>query len=418
MVLKIGATLAVAMPTILLRLAGIHLQPEAAVFVFGAGVVASAVLLAWAAEAAQLDISGALALAILALIAVLPEYAVDLYFAYTAGSNPEYAQFAAANMTGSNRLLIGIGWPMVAFVGILALRRVRARSHEPRRSLWQWLRTDHHYLAVVLPSHRRVELGFLAIASAYAFVIPFTRTIAWYDALFLLALFAAYMFRVTRESRTEPELIGVAAQIGALPPRRRQTAVLAMFAAAAAVVLSAAEPFANGLVETGARLGIDQYLLVQWLAPLASEAPELIVAALLALRLRANDGLGMLLSAKVNQWTLLVGSLWIAYAIGGGGPALELDGRQTEEFLLTSAQALLAVAILLDLHFGVWEALALLALFLVPFPFPDPAVRIVISVVYLVIAAAIFVQRRHHLLPTFRSMASWPKAPVADEQVE
>ena len=69
---------------------------------------------------------------------------------------------------------------------------------------------------MVLPARNRVELAFLAIASAYAFVIPITRGIAWYDAVVLLVLFLAYLWRVTREGRSEPELIGVAADI-ALP---------------------------------------------------------------------------------------------------------------------------------------------------------------------------------------------------------
>ena len=43
---------------------------------------------------------GPLAIALLAVIAVLPEYAVDLYFSYTAGHDPDYVQYAAANMTG------------------------------------------------------------------------------------------------------------------------------------------------------------------------------------------------------------------------------------------------------------------------------------------------------------------------------
>ena len=67
-------------------------------------------MLSWAAEVAQLDIPQALALALLALIAVLPEYAVDMYFAWMAGKNPSYTAFATANMTGANRLLIGVGW--------------------------------------------------------------------------------------------------------------------------------------------------------------------------------------------------------------------------------------------------------------------------------------------------------------------
>jgi hypothetical protein len=41
----------------------------------------------------------------------------------------------------------------------------------------------------------------------------------------------------------------------------------------------------------------------------------MIVATLFALRLRAEDGLGILLSAKVNQLDALVGSLWIPYTL-------------------------------------------------------------------------------------------------------
>ena len=70
-------------------------------------------MLSWAAELAQKDIPQALAIALLALIAVLPEYAVDMYFAWQAGKDPKYTAFAMANMTGANRLLIGVGWAAV-----------------------------------------------------------------------------------------------------------------------------------------------------------------------------------------------------------------------------------------------------------------------------------------------------------------
>ncbi|MCA9626721.1 MAG: hypothetical protein KC766_03610, partial [Myxococcales bacterium] len=96
-------------------------------------------LLAWAAEVAQVDVSASLATAVLALIAVLPEYAVDLYFAFTAGERPAYTAYAAANMTGSNRLLIGVGWPLVALLFAIGLRRrkrdVRPVRLHPRRRL-------------------------------------------------------------------------------------------------------------------------------------------------------------------------------------------------------------------------------------------------------------------------------------------
>ncbi|HEX9043790.1 MAG TPA: hypothetical protein VF802_02085 [Candidatus Limnocylindrales bacterium] len=403
-------TASVALPALGLRVLGVEIPPGLTVVVYGAGVVASAVLLSWAAEAAQVDISGSLAIALLALIAVLPEYAVDLYFSYTAGSHPEYTQFAAANMTGSNRLLIGIGWPVVAFVGFWAIRRARARSGGDGQAGAD--RSDQGRYAVRLPVRNRVELAFLAVASAYAFLIPLTRSIAWYDAVVLLTLFGAYLWRVTREGRGEPELIGVAADIAELPRSRRRPLVAGMFIAAAVIVVAAAKPFADGLVASGAALRIDQFLLVQWLAPLSSEAPELIVATIFAWRLTADDGLGMLLSAKVNQWTLLVGSLWVAYTLGGGGGGgLPLDDRQTEEFLLTSAQALLAFAVLADLRFGLWEAVAIFALFSLQFPFPTTQVRMAFSAVYLVVAVAILV-RRWRLLPRILgSVRRWEASP-------
>jgi cation:H+ antiporter len=152
----------------------------------------------------------------------------------------------------------------------------------------------------------------------------------------------------------------------------------------------------------------DQFLLVQWLAPLSSEAPELIVATIFAWRLRAEEGLGTLVSSKVNQWTLLVGSLWVAYTLGGGGGApLPLDERQTEEFLLTSAQALLAFAVLADLRFGLWEAAAVLGLFALQFPFPTTEVRLVFSAIYIVVALGLLIRKRRWLPPIFRSLGRW-----------
>jgi cation:H+ antiporter len=67
----------------------------------GLGIFGAAFLLSWASELAQLDIPQALALAFLALVAVLPEYAVDMYFAWSAGKDPQYTAYATANMTGA-----------------------------------------------------------------------------------------------------------------------------------------------------------------------------------------------------------------------------------------------------------------------------------------------------------------------------
>ena len=152
------------------------------------------------------------------------------------------------------------------------------------------------------------------------------------------------------------------------------------------------------LVQGGRQLGIDEFLLVQWLAPVSSESPELLVAAVLALRGHQDSALGTLLSAKVNQWTLLVGSLPIAYAIGGGGAGgIALDARQTEEFILTAAQTVLGFAVLADLHLHLWEAIALLALFALQFPFPQTQVRIGFAIAYAALALVLLVWRRREL---------------------
>ena len=386
--LALAATLAA--PAVVLRWGGTgaELADLIALVVFGGAVVSAAFLLAWAAEAAEVDIAGSLAVAVLALIAVLPEFAVDLYFAYTAGHQPSYAAYAAANMTGSNRLLIGFGWSLAALVFLLGARRRGERG------------VDH----VVLKRERRIELGFLGLASVYAVVIPFTRRLAWYDAVVLIGLFVAYMWRVGRAEHAEPDLIGVPAAVAALPTRRRRTLVVTLFVFAAAVVLSAAQPFAEALLATGNALGIDEFLLVQWLAPFASEAPELLVATLFAWRGKGDKGVGTLLSAEVNQWTLLVGALPLAYLAGGGGGPLPLDPRQHAEFVLTSAQAVLGFAVLANLRFYAWEALAMLGLFAVQFALPTPTARLWLAGAYALLAVAILVAERRHCPPIARTV--------------
>ncbi|MBH1937435.1 hypothetical protein I5Q34_24730 [Streptomyces sp. AV19] len=385
---RVGAAFAGALPAVVLRIMGVEPGAVGGIAVFGVGVLAAALLLMWAAETARADIAGPLALALLAFIAVLPEYAVDLYFAYTAGSRPEYAAYAAANMTGANRMLVGVGWPLVAVAAWAAARR---KGVSP---------------GIGLREHRRIDVAFLGVAALVAFVMPATREIAWWLAVVLIGWYAYYLFRVGRCSETdEEELVGVPARLARLPAGPRRATTVFGFVAAAGVVFACAEPFATALVDAGATLGVDRFLLVQWLAPLASEAPELIVAVVFAWRLRGDDGLGALLSSKVNQWTLLIGSLPLAYLAGGGDASLPLVERQVDEVLLTAAQTVLAVVLLLDLRFLLWKAGLLLVLFAVQFVLPGVGARIVLSWVYLGLALILSVPRLRELRPSARALA-------------
>jgi cation:H+ antiporter len=153
------------------------------------------------------------------------------------------------------------------------------------------------------------------------------------------------------------------------------------------VIFAAAEPFAEGLVETGHDLGIDEFVLVQWVAPLASESPEFILAGMLAARGRHDAGMTVLISSKVNQWTLLIGSLPLAYSISGGEvAALDFDSRQAEEVFLTAGQSLFAVAIFVSLTMVWWEAVLLAALFGTQFFFTDTTIRTAYGAGYCVLA--------------------------------
>ncbi|MFF3072452.1 hypothetical protein [Kitasatospora sp. NPDC057936] len=114
---------------------------------------------------------------------------------------------------------------------------------------------------------------------------------------------------------------------------------------------------------------------------------------------------GKYLSSKVNQWTLLIGCLPLAYLAGGGGASLPLVERQVDEVLLTAAQTLLAVVLLLDLRFLPWKAGLLFVLFAVQFVLPGESARLALSWVYLALAVPLLVLRWRELRPTARALA-------------
>jgi len=145
------------------------------------------------------------------------------------------------------------------------------------------------------------------------------------------------------------------------------------------------------------------------------------VAILFALHGRGSDAIGTLISSKVNQWTMLVGSLPVAYLAGGGGTALPLDGRQVEEFLLTATQALLGVAVLLTLRFPRWLAVTLLVLFAAQYAVPGQAGRYLLCAIYGGIAVVALVRNRRYVLPAltapFRGLRGVSPRPEPEPQL-
>src|SRR5512145_2306369 len=189
--LWIGSSLLLCVQWIMIHFAGFHPAPHLQALSSGIAIFGAAFMLSWAAELAQKDIPQALAIALLALIAVLPEYAVDMYFAWSAGKDPTYTAFATANMTGANRLLIGVGWAAVVITF--------------------WLKSGKR--AIQLEPGHKIEIFYLGLATLYSFLIPFKGRLDLVDAAVLILIFAFYMRAAAKAAHVEPELEGPAQMI-------------------------------------------------------------------------------------------------------------------------------------------------------------------------------------------------------------
>lgn len=367
--LAIAIVFLLGLQWIYFKFTGTHLHSPWNAISPGIAIFGAAYILSWGAELAQFEIPQSLAIAFLALIAVLPEYAVDMYFAWEAGKDPQYIHYATANMTGANRLLIGVGWAAVVFAYFFKTKRGE----------------------VHLEPGNRVELLALMAATLYCFIIPLKHALSWIDSVFLLLIFAWYMRRTMQAHHKEPEIEGPIVEIAKWRRGPRLFITFFFFLFSGFAIFISAEPFAEGLLETGRMWGIEEFILVQWLAPLASESPEFIVAIIFALRAQATASLGTLVSSKVNQWTLLVGMLPLVYNLSAGhfGPMV-MDARQSEEIFLTAAQSLFAIVVIANLRFSITEAMLLFVLFATQLFFTSTEARTVYAFVYIALAVGWF----------------------------
>ena len=391
--LPIIVAIIATIPGVTLRFLGYdphHVQyPVIMALITAVAIFSASFILTWACEVMQIDIPQAVAVALVALIAVLPEYAVDMYFTWMAGQDPQgkYVHYAVANMTGANRLLIGVGWSVIILIYAFKFRK-----------------------KVVLESTHKTELFFLMIATLYAITIPLKGTLNLFDTVILFGIFIWYIAIIVRKPVESEELEGPAQAIASLPKQKRLIVTWGLFIIAALVIFADAELFSESIVATGTQFGINEFLLVQWLAPIASEAPEFIVAITFALRGQAGLALGSLVSSKLNQWTLLVGMIPLVYSISYSTAdhthdtnfiqtVMPLAPMQMHELLLTAAQSAFAIALIAGLVAGKREAFALLILFMAQFlsPFydkmlpsyipnatPHDTVLITFSVIYII----------------------------------
>jgi len=341
-------------------------------------ILSSAFLLAWGAEAAQFLISQGLALAALAWLQTLPEFAVEAVIAWEAGKDPGRMHLAIANLTGAIRLLVGLAWPMIYFVAAFSGRKTRGRLP-----------------TIALDREHAIEVMGLLPPLLYFTVILLKGSISATDAGVLIALYLAYLwFLLKVPPHAEEELADapvVSRWAYGLGGARRVAAIAGLFLLGGALLYLAAAPFLESMLGIAAVLGVSDFVFVQWVAPFLSEFPEKVSAFAWARRVdKAPMALMNMVSSNINQWTILAAMIplvfgWSHAAAGGGWPAFRFDAEQRLEIALTLAQSLVAMLLLMEMTFDWWEAAGLFVLWLVQFGWPGT--REAVAVLYVAWAA-------------------------------
>jgi cation:H+ antiporter len=352
-------------------------------------VVFSAFLISWGAECAQFLVSQGMALAILAWLQAMPEFAVEAVIAWS-----QQIHFMTANFTGSLRLLVGFGWPLIFFVAALGT----------------WARERRLLRTIRLDEEHCIEVLALGPPILYFLLIYFKGTLTLVDAGVLMALYVLYLWVLKkvppREAEEIEDLEAIPRRVMRLSRRGQVIAITLFFVVGGAILMLAAEPFLHSMLRFAVYFGVSEYLFIQWVAPFLSEFPEKISALYWARRPgKAPMALMNMVSANVNQWTMLAAMIPIVYSFSVGAPtSIPFDDFQRSEILLTVAQSMLGLLLLSNMSFHIVEAGGILCLWGVQLVVPD--LHTEVTLVYFAWVAyelfmAIVVRRRLDALGAF-----------------
>lgn len=324
-------------------------------------IVLAAMLIAWAAECGQFYISQGLALAVLAWIQTLPEFAVEAVIALEAAKDPAKVHLITANYTGSLRLFVGLGWPMVYFVSMFF-----GRKKGVNKLSWKIKFDDEHSIAILS----------LLPALVYFVYIYAKGSLNIFDGVILSAIYFTYLFLLSKMPPQDEEEMS---DLGRIPKyvmkQKRPVAIawlIGFFAAGGAILYYSAHPFLNSMLAIATAMGISHFVFVQWVAPFLSEFPEKLSAFHWARKVtKAPMALSNFVSSSINQWTILVAIIPFIYSFGLGtiSPVI-FDDHQKLEILLTIVQSYLGFLFLVSMDFGFFEAVALFVLWFVQFLIP------------------------------------------------
>jgi cation:H+ antiporter len=322
----------------------------------GPAILVAAIAIAWAAESAQFFIAQGFALAILAWLQTLPEFAVEAVLAWH-----QQVQFLLANLTGALRLLTGFGWPVIYFTAAMFHRK---RGGGPLR-------------VICLEEHHAVEVLGLAAPLLYVGVIVWKGSLTIYDGVVLILLYAAYLLLLSRMPPEDPETIedleAIPRKIVTSPRGRRIAIITGLFVFGGMLIYASAEPFLASLLALSAAVGIPAFVFIQWVAPVVSEFPEMASTFYWARSVeQAPMALMNMVSSNINQWTLLTAMLPIVLSISAGGMTpIVFDPEQRIELLLTLGQAVVGMIFLMNMQLAWYEAAVMFVFFWIPFVHPS-----------------------------------------------
>ena len=345
---------------LLLAVVPIRALPPSAVLWTAPSILLAALLIAWAAESAQFFVAQGFALAILAWLQTLPEFAVEAVLSWK-----QEVPLLLAGLTGALRLLTGLGWPMIYFTASFMHRQ----------------RTGQKLRRIVLEPEHSVEVVGLLACMAYAAVIWLKASLNLLDAAVLITIYAVYLIVLHRMPPEKAEGIDdlelIPRTIVKSPRAVRIVLIVGLFALGGGLIYFMAEPFLGSLLAVSATLGVPNFIFIQWVAPFVSEFPEKVSAFYWARTVdRASMALMNMVSSNINQWTLLAAMLPIVFSISRGAPStISFDSQQELEILMTLGQSLIGALFLINMELAWWEAAALFFLWAIQFALsPVPGV--------------------------------------------
>ena len=353
-------------------------------------VLFSAFVIAWGAEAAQFFMSQGLALALLAWLQTLPEFAVEADIAWR-----QDVPNMLANFTGSLRLLVGLGWPMIFCVASFA--------HKRKNGTWLTeIRLD--------PEHAIQVVG-LFVPILYFFLVWWKASLTVWDGVALTFVYLAYLWLLNRlpprGEEDASELDWVPRKVLGLRPGLRGAAIAGLFLGGGLILYFVTHPFVDSLKAIALTAGISEFVFIQWVAPFLSEFPEKVSAFKWASTIRqAPMALMNMVSSNINQWTVLAAMIPTVYSLSAGQlMAVPLDGMHRHEVLLTILQSLLGLVLLLNMRYSAFEALMIFVTWFVQFVVPQIRVEIMYFYGLLILGGFVQLLRGRRGISAFRIFA-------------